>query len=327
GGHWKRARTIVEPRAAANPNDALTAYLLSQVKLAFGDVDGALKLVEKAVELDGGKAAYHYQLGVVSGEMAERASLFSKAGWARRFKSEAEKAAELDAHDLDSRFGLLEFDLQAPRLMGGGKDKARAMADEIAKIDPVRGDLAEARLALDAKDASRQEQAYLKAVAGGPRDYEVFQALADFYGADSEKRYDLAERYARQAIHLEPGRVYAYSSLAVALAGAERWTDLDQALAEAEKNVPDDFTPYYQAGRTLLLGGKNLPLAEGYFRKYLSQQPEGEAPTLAHAHWRLGLVLEKEGRKTEAVSEVETALRLKPDLEEAKKDLKRLKVV
>jgi hypothetical protein len=38
----------------------------------------------------------------------------------------------------------------------------------------------------------------------------------------------------------------------------------------------------------------------------------------------LGLVLEKKGRKPEAIAEVETALRLKPDLEEAKKDLKRL---
>ena len=170
-----------------------------------------------------------------------------------------------------------------------------------------------------------QEQDYLKAAAASPADYEVLQTLADFYASDGEKKYDLAEKYARQAIRVDPGRVYAFSSLASAYAAAERWTDLDQSLAEAGKRVPDDFTPYYQAGRTLLVEGKDLPRAERYFRKYLSQEPEGEAPTLAHAHWRLGLVLEKEGRKPEAISEVETALRLKPDLEEAKKDIKRLK--
>ena len=49
------------------------------------------------------------------------------------------------------------------------------------------------------------------------------------------------------------------------------------------------------------------------------------AATHAHARWRLGLVYENMGRKQEAVSELETALRLKPDLEEAQKDLKRLK--
>jgi hypothetical protein len=50
------------------------------------------------------------------------------------------------------------------------------------------------------------------------------------------------------------------------------------------------------------------------------------APTHAHARWRLGLVLEKLGRKPEALAEVQRALELKPDLgDEAKKDLKRLK--
>jgi hypothetical protein len=36
-------------------------------------------------------------------------------------------------------------------------------------------------------------------------------------------------------------------------------------------------------------------------------------------------VLEKQSRKPEAVAALETAVRMKPDLEAAKKDLKRLK--
>ena len=39
----------------------------------------------------------------------------------------------------------------------------------------------------------------------------------------------------------------------------------------------------------------------------------------------LGLVFEKQGRKPEALAEINTALRLKPDYENAKKALKRLK--
>jgi tetratricopeptide (TPR) repeat protein len=35
-------------------------------------------------------------------------------------------------------------------------------------------------------------------------------------------------------------------------------------------------------------------------------------------------VLEKQGRKNEAIEALRTALRMKPDLDEAKKDLKRL---
>ena len=298
-GHWKRARPLVEQRYQANPGDARSAYLLSQVKAAFGDLDAAVPLAEKA-------------------------SLFAKAGWAHRFKEETDKAAALDPKNLDARFALMEYYLQAPRLMGGSRQKAGAMAEEISRINPAQGYLAQARLAQEDKDATREEAAFLKALEAAPEDYEILVSTAAFYNRDTQKKYDQAEKQSRRAVKVSPGQVSAYSSLAFALAAVERWPDLDAALAEAEKNVPDDLSPYYQAGRALLYTGKDMPRAERYFRRYLAQEPEGEAPTLAHAHWRLGLVLEKEGRKAEAVAEIETALRMRPDLTEAKKDLKRL---
>lgn len=324
-GHWKRARSLAEQSYQANPGDARAAFWLSQVKEAFGDLDAALKLAEKAVGLDGNNSQYRYQLGTVCGETAEKASLFAKAGWAHRFKEEIEKAAALDPKNLDARFALLEYDLQAPRLMGGSKEKAAAMAEEIARIDPAHGYLARARLAREDKDGSREESAMLKALANAPHDYEILVSAANFYNLDTQRKYDKAAEYSRQALKVDPGQSGAYSMLAFALAAGGRWAELDAAVLEAEKNVPDDLSPYYQAGRALLLTAKDLPRAERYFRRYLTQEPEAGAPTLPHAHWRLGLVLEKEGRKAEAAAEIETALRLKPDLNEAKKDLKRLK--
>ena len=323
-GHWKRARPLVEQRYQANPGDARSAYLLSQVKAAFGDLDAAVTLAEKAVAIDSNNADYHSQLGIVCGETAEKASLFAKAGWAHRFKEETDKAAALDPKNLDARFALLEYYLQAPRLMGGSRQKAASMAEEIGRISPARGYLAQARLAQEDKNAAGEETAFLKALAAAPEDYEILVSVAAFYNRDTQKKYDQAEKQSRQAVKVNPGQVGAYSTLAFALAAAERWPELDAALAEAEKDVPDDLSPCYQAGRALLYTGKDLPRAERYFRRYVGQEPEGEAPTLAHAHWRLGLVLDKEGRKSEAVSEIQTALRLQPDLGEAKKDLKRL---
>jgi hypothetical protein len=79
-----------------------------------------------------------------------------------------------------------------------------------------------------------------------------------------------------------------------------------------------------------LLAGKDLPRAERYFRKYLTQEPEGGSPPLAACHWRLGQLLEKLGKKDEAIKEIQMGIDLKPgldkqNLEVAKKDLKRLK--
>ena len=70
---------------------------------------------------------------------------------------------------------------------------------------------------------------------------------------------------------------------------------LDVLLAEGEKAVPDDLTPYYEAGTVLLDGISDLTRAERYFRKYLTQEPEGNEPSSADARRRLGLVLQQEG--------------------------------
>jgi len=71
--------------------------------------------------------------------------------------------------------------------------------------------------------------------------------------------------------------------------------------------------------------GQQLSRAESCFRKYLTQPPEAGKPSLAAAHWRLALVLEKQGRKDEARGELQTAVKLDPNLKEAQQDLKRLK--
>jgi cytochrome c-type biogenesis protein CcmH/NrfG len=58
-------------------------------------------------------------------------------------------------------------------------------------------------------------------------------------------------------------------------------------------------------------------------RKYLLRQPELGGPSHAQAWWRLGLVLEKQNRKTEAGEALRQAVALDPKLEGAKRDLKR----
>jgi tetratricopeptide (TPR) repeat protein len=60
-------------------------------------------------------------------------------------------------------------------------------------------------------------------------------------------------------------------------------------------------------------------------RKYLSQDPEPNSSSPAVAHWRLGLILDKEGKRPEAISELQTATKLDPKFEQAQKDLKRVK--
>ena len=138
-------------------------------------------------------------------------------------------------------------------------------------------------------------------------------------------RWELAEKEALTARKIDADRTAPYSVLAAVYATGERWPDLDAVLGEAEKKIPDNLSPYLRASGTLLATGKDLARAERYARKYLSQEPEPNSTTPAVAHWRLGLILEKEGKKAEAVAELQTATKLDPKFEQAQKDLKRLK--
>jgi tetratricopeptide (TPR) repeat protein len=324
-GHFKRARAIAEPRLRANGNDASALYVMTRIRFLTGDIDGALPMAEKLVMLDPKKADYRWLLAGVVGRKAERAGVFSQFGLARRFKKEAETVLQLDPKHIEARQGLVDFHMQAPGIVGGDKSKARALADEIMKLDAARGYLALASIARREKKDDQLEGLYRKAADSTPKNYSALLTLAGFYAAGAQKKYEAAEQYAREAQKLDPDRVGAYAMLAGLDAYRERWPELDATLALAEKNVPDNLAPHYNAGRILLQEGKDLPRAERYFRKYLTQEPEVNSPLHAHAYWRLGNVLEKQGRKQEAIAALETALRLKPDLEDAKKDLKRLK--
>src|SRR6185312_6883323 len=123
---------------------------------------------------------------------------------------------------------------------------------------------------------------------------------------------------------LDKTRIEPYVGCAEVAVAKQDWARLDTILSQSEQENGDDLNPFYQAGRGLLQMNREIPKAEQSFRKYLSEPPEGFAPPLSGAHWRLGLVLEKGGRKADASAQMEEALRRRPDCENAKKDLKRL---
>jgi tetratricopeptide (TPR) repeat protein len=323
-GHWKRARAIVEPRLAANPRDALAACLLSKIKLAFGDLHGALISAQQAVALEDGNSNYHFQLAEVYGEMAAKASMFVAGGLAKKFKGELDVSLAHDPKNLEALDALMQYSFQAPGIMGGDKGKAHAIAEQLVQLSPARGYLAQAELAREAKDFAKVEECFLKAVQADPKNYEAQTALAGFYTQPSYRKTESAEKHAREAVQLDPSRAKGYSILAKVLAFEQRWSELETLLSTSERNVPDDLSPYFEAANAMLESGVNLKRGETYLRKYVAQEPEGEEPDAAHAHRLLGLILEKQGRIAEAVTELEAAVQLDPRFRAAKEDLKRV---
>lgn len=329
-GHYKQAQSILEKSLASNPKDSQALAAMAKVKLAFFDTDAGAQLAKQAIDTDPKNVEAHITLADALGRKADDVGMFEKVRIARQLKSELELAISIDPKNLDALEGMAAFYREAPGIAGGSMSKAKELADRIMALDPVRGYLAQVDLAEHDKHFDQFEGLYLKALEASPNSYIANADIAAMYARERWKNYDKAIQYAQKTVQLDPTRISPYVTLATAYAAKEQWTELDQSLARSEKAVPEDLLPHYRAALILFLAGKDLPRAEKYFRKYLTQAAEGGSPPLAAAHWRLGLVLEKQGKKDEAIKEIQAALDskpglAKPNLKKAKEDLERLK--
>ena len=323
-GHWKRARALVESDSRQGADAALTNFLLSQIRYAFGDHAAPLPLAEKAVARNGQVAKYHRQLAEVIGVQAQHAGPFQQILLARRFRKEIGMAIDLDPRDVQARRDLLEFYLLAPGIVGGDPHRAAEVAEQIGGIDAPEGFLAKARIALFQTRTADGEMLLRKGAQAQPPSYRAQIELARFCLDPDHPDRDAAERAARHALDLDRSRAEAYNILAEIYAGGGEWRLLDWILRQASQQNPDDLAAYYYAAGRLLNSGREPGRAEGYLRTYLGQEPEGNEPGAPEAHWKLGLALEAQGRSAEAVTEWKQSLQLDP-ASPAARELKRVR--
>jgi len=323
-GHFKQAKAAAESRLKSNPKDIDAMIGLARADLSFNNVEEAKNLLDRVSSLHPDNLGAHLYLADAYSRNSEDLGLFEKMRVAKLVRKEAERALEISPNSLNALEGMMDFYLEAPGILGGSGSKAEEMAARIEALDKIKGARVRAKIAIYKKEFDRAEQIYTTAAEAYPKSYEIAIELATLL-AGAKKQNDKAENWALKALQLDATRIGSYTILSQTYSAAQKWDSLDRILASSEKNVPDNLTPYYMAGRALLSSGKETSKAEGFFRKYMSQPPEGGGPTIAGAHWRLGQALERQGKKQEAIDEIEIAVQMKPDLKDAQRDLKRLK--
>jgi tetratricopeptide (TPR) repeat protein len=325
-GHLKRARPLAEALYKANASDAHANYCMGRVETGFNHLDEAIRYAEAAVKLDPKSAVYHRWLGEAYGQQIDQVSMMKQFGVAKKMRAEFEAALALDPKNHDNILNMIEYYLQAPGMFGGDKKKAHQMADDEVKSNPSSGYLSQARIATIEKDSGKLDGFYRKAAEADPKNYDAQITLALFMVNGASKDFIQAEQHAKVAIDLNPDRISGYRLLAYALASQKRVDDAAKAITRSEAAIPDDLSPYVYGARGLLAQGVEFAHAETWLKKYLAEtkEPELGAPLIAGTHWSMGLVYEKENRKPEAIAELQTALRIKPEFEPAKKDLKRI---
>jgi tetratricopeptide (TPR) repeat protein len=283
------ARRSLEAAATSDANNAKAHLYLGRIALHQTRFDDAIVHLEKAVALEPGVAAHHAWLGRAYGQLAVRSGLRKKFSLAKRSRAALERAVELDPSNLEARSWLTQFYLLAPRIVGGSASKARAQANELAKLSEFRG------------------------------------ALARAWIAEDRGKHDEAAREYRAAIARQPDSLIAYWGLAQLWHRAEQFDSAFVLLDGLIARHPEAMPAYYYYGRGSSLSGQKLPEGERALLRYVAYTPHEGEPPLSSAHYRLGWVYERMGTRDAARREYERSLRLEPTRNEVREALARVR--
>ena len=163
-GRVDEAIAALHGQINSSPNDAVAQNLLCRAYFSLGQWDRGISACEKAVALAPENGQYHLWLGRIYGEKADKASFLTAAGLAGKVRTEFETAVKLTPNNVDARSDLAEFYLEAPGIVGGGRDKAMQQISPLAQLDPARAHWVSARVAEKKKDLATAEAEYRAAI-------------------------------------------------------------------------------------------------------------------------------------------------------------------
>jgi tetratricopeptide (TPR) repeat protein len=286
-GRVDDAISTISVKLNSAPDDAASYNLLCRAYFSVANWDRAISACEKAVSLEPKNSEYHLWLGRTYGEKADASSFFTAAGLAKKVRKEFEQAVDLDPGNVAARVDLAEFYLEAPGIVGGGQDKARAQADAVARLNPAKAHWIQGRLAEKNKDASAAESEY------------------------------------KAAIESSHGGGNAWLNLALFYRKGGRFDEMHEALKKATAAPPDQPEVLVDAASTLLRANRDLPFATQLVRRYLSSTTVEQAPPFK-AHYLLGNILEKQGDRDGAAKEYQIALAMAKDFVRAREALDRI---
>jgi tetratricopeptide (TPR) repeat protein len=286
-GNYSAAITTLQSAVTQNSSSGEAYYWLGRTYYEIRDYDNSIAAGEKSIALDPKNSVYHQWLGRIYGGKADRDRSFS---YARKVKKEFEAAVELNPDNLAARRDLEEYDLQAPWVVGGNKDEAKAQVDAIAARDPVAGHLARAG-----------------------------------YDLDGAKKPDLAEKEYREVLAAKPAKIEPYLEVIAFFQQQNKPADMETAIQAAALVAPNDPRLGYWRGAALTLANSNLADAEKYLKAYLASTPDrSDWPAHAAARVWLGRVYEAEGKRSEAAEQYRAALQLDSSDKDAKARLDKL---
>ena len=276
-GKFAQSTSVFQQLSASTPSNAEVWVWLSRSLLKARDWDKAVQAMEKAVQLQPANAEYYLLLGRACGSRASHSNFLTAIGWARRVAKEFETARKLAPEDIEVRFDLLDYYLNAPGIVGGGREKADAEAQAIAKLNPKKGYLARATIHIKNKKWDLARKELTQAVAENPQSVSASKDLADFLL--DRQDFEGALYYAKKALIVDSKS--KRSGLIAAAAKIKLKSDLEEAAETLHtflagtlgEGDPDFEEVYYWLGEYFLTKGEKGRAQES-FKAALDFNPE-----------------------------------------------------
>ncbi|HEY4381269.1 MAG TPA: tetratricopeptide repeat protein [Acidobacteriaceae bacterium] len=278
-GRVNDAANLLRTTLTSNPSDAVAHQLLCRVYYAQDQADQAIHECELAVGVSGisNNQASDNQLwlGRAYGMKARHAGPIAGFTLARKVQASFARAVELNPSNLAALNDLGEYDVAAPFIVGGGTDKARALAARMMPNFPASAHRLLARMADSDNDQGTAEAEFKRAV-GVQGSSEAWIDLAQFYQTHSR---------------------------------------FDDATFAIRSGLAADHThgPVLVDAASILIASHREPeLAERCLRDYLASHAKSDAAPAFKVHLQLSRLLASRGDTDGATREAEAAAALAP---------------
>ena len=286
-GRIDEAVATLQRVVGANPKNGQAHLLLCRSFYAEKHQDDAVTACENAVQILPRSSEAQDWLGRAYGMKAEQAGPTGGFALARKVRAAFETAVQLDSMNGPAVNDLSEFYIAAPALIGGGQDKATALADRVQTQLPQQAHRIRALAAEKRKDYGTAEREFMAAanVAMCP-----------------DAQVDLGAFYARRS---QRGR--AVDTLKQCLA-----TDRsrDATIVDAASILTNMHLEPQLAVQTL--------------HQYLLSDAKSDAAPVIKVHVMLGKILAASGNKMGAKIEFDNALELARSYASAEQALQQL---
>ncbi len=233
----------------------------ARILFANNKLKQASNLLEELIEKHPNTPSLYKWYGQVNGGLAQQASIFKAGSYAKKSKNAFHKSIEVDTNYVDGYIGLIQFYLQAPAIAGGSNKKAKTIANQLLKVDPLQGTLSLLSVAQENNDQDRQEQ--------------LISQLEKDFQSSATALYVVGFHYQRQ----------------------QRFEQAYQAFqSSVSSNVSDDvstkelqsqLSSLYQLGRNAVFSSLHIKEGIQALTKYINVEVPTQLPSKSWANYRL----------------------------------------